>query len=163
MARQEHDREDLLRDGHALVVRGEMFVGDIKVVVGFRAGGQLSVFWGVDPVIQFNAGGQLRRLYCDGMKYTAENGRLCLLSRVPGAGRVSLSRTPISTTESDGLIDRIREILLLIVSATVAGATPDPEDRWATNDPVLLDMLRQWLKKAAETDHRVGIAHAASV
>ena len=163
IARQEYDREDLMRDGHALVVRGETFVGDIKVVVGFRTGGQLSVFWGPDPVVQFNALGQLRRLYCDGEKYAAANGRLCLLRRDASGGKLSLRRTPVSADASDRLITRVREILMSLGTTTDTGATPDPEGRWTVNDPALHGRLRRWLKKASETDHRVGIASSASV
>src|SRR5262245_10991650 len=85
MAREESDREDLLREATALVERIELIV-DIgnagqHVVAGFRTNGAASIFFGADPVYQFNAAGELRRAYCDGVLIKGSRGRLVSLSR----------------------------------------------------------------------------------
>ena len=54
------------------------------IVVGFRRDGALSIFFGDDPVYQFNAAGELRRAYCDGLLFKAVRGRLVSLRRVRG-------------------------------------------------------------------------------
>ena len=72
------NREDLLREATALVERIELvphrdrqFDASEPIVVGFRADGALSIFFGDDPVYQFNAAGELRRAYCDGLLFKA--------------------------------------------------------------------------------------------
>jgi hypothetical protein len=42
MALEERDREDLLRDGRQMLVRGESLIAGTPVVIGFRSQGQLS-------------------------------------------------------------------------------------------------------------------------
>ena len=61
MALEERDREDLLRDGRLMPLRGECLIDGVKVVLGFRSQGQLSLYCGPDPVFQFNAARELRR------------------------------------------------------------------------------------------------------
>ena len=96
MARDESSREDLLREATALVERIELRITapisaahdrDDHVVVGFRANGAASFFFGDDPVYQFNSAGQLRRAYCGGLLFKATHGRLVSLQRVRQAER----------------------------------------------------------------------------
>mgnify|MGYP003681535513 CR=1 FL=1 len=79
MAKQEQDREDLLRDGHQMSIRGETIINGIVVTIGFRSLGQLSMYCGADPVFQFNADHQLRRVFFEGERIAADAGRLVLL------------------------------------------------------------------------------------
>src|SRR5215216_4505512 len=94
MAREGSSREDLLREATALVERIELLprttdrsmvasdlVGE-HIIAGFRRDGALSIFFGEDPVYQFNAAGALRRAYCDGKLLKAARGRLAALQRV---------------------------------------------------------------------------------
>src|SRR5204863_2544475 len=78
MAREESSREDLLREATALVERIELIpngsTSDGRIVAGFRRNGALSVFFGEDPVYQFNAAGELRRAYTDGKLLKADRG-----------------------------------------------------------------------------------------
>lgn len=69
MARDESRREDLLREATAFVERIELVpssstskAAETPIVVGFRADGALSVFFGEDPAYQFNAAGELLRV-----------------------------------------------------------------------------------------------------
>jgi hypothetical protein len=85
MAREESDREDLLRDATALVERIEFAPTGTSdgahVFAGFRADGALSIYFGADPVYHFNSGGELRRAFCDGWLIKAEAGRLVAMER----------------------------------------------------------------------------------
>jgi hypothetical protein len=69
MALEEQDREDLLRDGRAMPLRGECTLSGSQVVIGFRSAGQLSLYCGPDPVFQFNAEQKLRRAFFQGRRF----------------------------------------------------------------------------------------------
>lgn len=94
MARHEADREDLLREATALVDRVELRTNDEPepVVVGFRRSGCGSVYFGAEPVYQFNSSGELRRAYLGGQLLKAETGRLVGLTRCRTANQVQLLR-----------------------------------------------------------------------
>ena len=92
MARDESDREDLLREATALVERAE-FRFDARpglFTAGFRRDGGLSLFFGADPVYQFNAAGELRRAFVAGELYKARSGRLVVMRRERTADQVLL-------------------------------------------------------------------------
>ena len=71
-----NDHEDLLRDGHNMPIRGATAIEQSRVVVGFRSQGQVSIYCGEDPVFQFNAKGEIRRVYFQGDRYAANQGKL---------------------------------------------------------------------------------------
>jgi hypothetical protein len=97
MAREEQDREDLMREATALVRRVELRVPHEvdAIVVGFRRDGACSLFFGADPVYQFNARGELRRGYVDGKLLKAERGRLAELTRVRTVEETQLVRVDL--------------------------------------------------------------------
>jgi len=120
MARDEQDREDLLREATALAERAELSLPEFaeSVVVGFRAGGAASVFFGADPVFQFNAAGELRRGFQDGRLIKAVGGRLYEMRRQRRAKEVQLLRREFTDEEAAGYLedcrrqlDRLRERL----------------------------------------------------
>jgi len=120
MARQESDREDLLREATALVQRVELAVAgyDHPLVCGFRRDGSVSLFCGGEPVYQFNTASQLRRAFVAGRIHKAERGRLIAYSRERSATQVSLVRDELSEDESvtvltimQGHLSRLREAL----------------------------------------------------
>lgn len=136
MARLESDREDLLREATALVERVELVVAgyDEPVMCGFRRDGSVSLFFGGDPVYQFNTAAQLRRAFVAGRIYKAEQGRLVALSRERGATQVSLIRDELSEQESTALLvtmhghlNRLREALN-VGSFVVRGEVPPGGD-----------------------------------
>src|SRR5690606_4241518 len=94
MARQEQDREDLLKEATALVERVELAIDGMPehVVVGFRADGCASFYFGPEPVWHFNTSQELRRAYVGGLLYKAEQGRLVSLQRNRTSGQVQLLR-----------------------------------------------------------------------
>lgn len=84
MARELHDREDLLRDARALAPRltlqYRLADSPITLFAGFR-GESLSLYFGDDPVFHFNAAGELRRAHRGGHLIKADRGRLAELRR----------------------------------------------------------------------------------
>jgi hypothetical protein len=106
MAREESDREDLLREATALVERVELRVPHEPepIVAGFRRDGAASFFFGADPVFQFNAGGELRRAFVGGKLLKAEQGRLVQLTRVRTPHETQLLREEFDAAESGLLL-----------------------------------------------------------
>ncbi|QDT12770.1 hypothetical protein [Planctomycetes bacterium K23_9] len=117
MAINEHDREDLLRDGRAMPLRGETVISGTEVVIGFRSNNQMSVYCGADPVYQFNADGEVRRVFHDGHRYAAQQGKLVLLQRNSKGGRVSFESIGLSNELERAILDRMQEWLLQIQMA----------------------------------------------
>lgn len=106
MAREEQDREDLMREATALVRRIELRVpGEPhEVVVGFRRDGACSFFFGPDPVYQFNACGELRRGYVGGKLLKAEAGRLVAMTRVRTATETQLVRSELDVPTTTAIL-----------------------------------------------------------
>lgn len=101
MARTEQDREDILREATALSPRAEICssVFAESLVFGFRSTGGLSLFFGADPVYQFNSAGELRRAYVGGFLYKSMKGRLQRLQRERQANEVNLWQTQLRDDE----------------------------------------------------------------
>ena len=166
MARNESDREDLLREATALEVRIELsaltsprpvpvrdrerdFEATLvessaeNIVIGFRAGGAMSIFFGSDPVYQFNAAGELRRAYCDGLLFKAVRRRLVSLERVRRQDEVQLLRHDLSDTEQDVFIAQMQKRLTALMDALaqekyrIVGQVPAETD--------VLGSVRKWL------------------
>ncbi|MFK8114143.1 MAG: hypothetical protein AB8B91_18220 [Rubripirellula sp.] len=88
MAIEEHDREDLLKDGRTMPTRGQCSFGEVELMVGFRPQGQASLYCGADPVFQFNQDHELRRAFFRGQRFSADNQRLVRLARQSSGGKV---------------------------------------------------------------------------
>jgi hypothetical protein len=126
MARQESDREDLLREATALVERIELAAVDRPdaehVVAGFRRDGALSIFFGVDPVYQFNAAGELRRAFRDNQLFKAAGGRLTALRRTRREGEVHLLRRDLTAAEQEQFLSDMATRLRTFAEHLAAGA-----------------------------------------
>jgi hypothetical protein len=111
--RQEQDREDLLREATAMVERAELRASfwPETIFVGFRRDGSLSIYFGGDPVYQFNTKGQLRRAFIDGLLYKADRGRLSQLRRERTETATALIRHDLSETESSALMLKLHNLL----------------------------------------------------
>jgi len=150
MAREESSRENLLGEATALVERIELRRqgSDEHVVAGFRRDGALSVFFGEDPVYQFNAAGELRRAYCDGLLFKAVRGRLVSLNRVRQQDQVQLVRHDLSEAEQSAFLarmaERMRQLaeLLATNSFEVVGQVPADAD--------VLSRVREWFAERRE-------------
>jgi hypothetical protein len=155
MAREESEREDLLREATALVERIELLprlaVEDVSkrplsnaaVFAGFRADGAFSVFFGQDPVYQFNAVGELRRAYSGGMLFKASKGRLASLERVRTANEVQLVRRELSDADQTTLLQEVATRLAGLASLLESGDFDIAGQVPLEND--VLGRLRVWL------------------
>lgn len=140
MAREEHDRENLLRDATAFVERIELAQSDDSpasghpIFIGFRESGAASVYFGTDPVYHFNSRSQLRRAFCDGLLLKAEHGRLVSLRRVRQADEVQLLRRELPHDEAamilTGVRQRMQELKFVCdrKSFTIVGQMPEDID-----------------------------------
>jgi len=148
MAREESSREDLLREATALVERIELDVSGEHVVAGFRSDGSPSVFFGEDPVFQFNAAGQLRRAFCSGRMIKAVRGQLVALERNRTEQEVQLVRHELSASEQADLLAQMGERLrklendLHTGTFTIVGQHPADAD--------VIGRLRSWFAEHRE-------------
>lgn len=116
MARNPEEREELLREARALVVRAEMEVDgfDEPIVVGFRHTGAASLYFGQDVVYQFNTTSELRRAYLNGEMYKSEKRRLVRLRRNRTGESLELISHELTPAETSEFLSaaraRIREL-----------------------------------------------------
>jgi hypothetical protein len=146
MARDESNREDLLREATALVERIELIPNgatiDGHIVAGFRRNGALSIFFGEDSVYQFNAEGELRRAYIDGKLLKADRGRLSALQRVRTQNEVQLVRHELNGTDVNRFLAQMAHHLQAFASLIntntfdVVGQVPPDAD--------VLGRLKRW-------------------
>ena len=119
MAREEQDREDLLREATAFVDRAEFAVAGFEspVFVGFRENSAASVYFGPDRVYHFNADGELRRAYRDGLLYKADRGELVSLDRRRDAHETSLVARRLSAEDTSAFLNELNTALLRFATA----------------------------------------------
>lgn len=147
MAREEEDREDLLREATALVRRVELEVDGLaeSIVAGFRSDGAASFYFGQQVVYQFNTAGELRRGYVDGRLLKADRGRLAQLVRQRQGDVVNLIRHDLTGEETRQFLVDARERLQRLQTALVEGnfrivGQVPPEADLASD-------VQQWLEK----------------
>jgi hypothetical protein len=83
MARHESAREDLMQEATGLARRAEWQVPFFSepVVAGFKKNGACSVYFGAEPVLQFDASGGLRRAFLEGFLFRTQGTTLARLRR----------------------------------------------------------------------------------
>ena len=117
MARQESDKEDLIVEATAICPRGEFVnvagfkfdtVTTVSVFTGFRKDDGCVIYFGQDPVYQFNKAGQLRRIFADGMLYRTQGNSLAMLQRHRSASQTTLQRTDLSGDELAAIIQKMK-------------------------------------------------------
>lgn len=148
MARQESDREDLMREATALVERAEFRVpGESEpVVFGLRREGAASFFFGPDPVFHFNSRYELRRSYVGGDLIKAEHRRAVRLRRVRTESETQLQRSELSPEETAALLHLLQTRLAHVRASVearqieVVAAHPPGAD--------LTARLQEWLAAA---------------
>ena len=157
MALNEHDREDLLRDGKMMPLRGEAVIDGVVVTAGFRNDGQLSLYFGQDEVFQFNSASELRRVYQSGNRYAASNGTLVRLEKSHDGGRVVFLQQAIDSDELQRILHSLASWLKRLENHhTTANAT------WEVADDLsdaFKEQLSTWLRS---TPRRVKIAKTAN-
>jgi hypothetical protein len=137
MAREIHEREDLLRDAVALVPRVlfrlQLSGRRVELFAGFR-GESLSLYLDDDPVYHFNDRGELRRAFIEGRLIKAEQGRLVSMVRKRVDAEMVLERQSGSEQSDRDLLDRITRLLrelsdmLNIGAVEVVGRVPQDGD-----------------------------------
>lgn len=136
MAREEHDREDMLAEARNLVERASLRIpgNDEEVFVGFRRTGGPSFYFGPERAYQFTSVGALRRAFVDGLLYKAETGRVVSLRRQRGVQSIELLRHALSEAEQQAFLDEARWHLnalrdaLAVGNVKVAGCVPEGAD-----------------------------------
>lgn len=109
MSRIEADKEDLIRDGTAMVCRGEFAFTKPRpdswtwqvVTIGFRRNGSPSFYFDQDPFYQFDADGRLRRAYRGGFLYRSQSTTLARMHRTRTAHETTLQRQDLSPQQLD--------------------------------------------------------------
>lgn len=98
-----------MREAVALVERAELRIANVSepVVVGFRANGCASVYFGPDPAYHFNSARELRRAYVASELWKAEDGRLVVLRRERTGAQVELRSRTLSEMEQQAALQRI--------------------------------------------------------
>jgi hypothetical protein len=151
MARQSQDREDLLAEATALVERIELMLPGYPepVVAGFRDNDCASLFFGPDPVYQFNTQRQLRRAFVDGLLYKAAGGRLMSLTRKGNAARIELVRSELDDVARAEFMNSMAAHLTALRctldsgSAAILGQVPVTAD--------VISRLREWFADLGES------------
>jgi gamma-glutamylcyclotransferase (GGCT)/AIG2-like uncharacterized protein YtfP len=123
MARQETDREDLLRDATAFIRRAEWTISGppSPLFAGIRRNGSLSLYFDQDPVYQFNAEGRLRRAFVGGKLYRTQGETLAELDRVRDARETQLRRRNLGEGELSEFRREMHRRLEELNRALVAG------------------------------------------
>ena len=123
MAREVHQREDLLREATALVPRVLLKLSlegrDVQVFAGFR-GAALSLYFGDDPVYHFTAAGELRRAFIGDRLIKAEQGRLVSLERVRSPEESTLLRRDLDADTERLLMQQLWRSLAQLYAALQA-------------------------------------------
>jgi hypothetical protein len=114
MAKDAHDREDLLRDASAMDVRVELRIAgvDHSVYCGFRTCGVFSLYWNQDNVVQFNAHGELRRAFWRNRMLASYERQLHWLNRDLNSARMRLSREPLTDDELAALEEFVSQSMV---------------------------------------------------
>lgn len=146
MAKQEHDREDLMREATGLRPRAELSLGIFaeNVVFGFRASGGLSLYFGPDPVYQFNSNGELRRAYENGSLFKAVKGQLKKLQRERNEKQVTLWQSDLNKDEVSDFLFRMRSNCDQLLNALDFQVKLVEEVPPSSNS---LELLRRFLSK----------------
>lgn len=124
MARQESDREDLLREATALRTRVELMIPAMSepIVAGFRDGNALSVYFGADLAIHFDADHCLRRAFFAGCLYRSQGHTLARLNRVRTSSETELRRHDLLPDELRAFLENLRVALGTLEDALTTGA-----------------------------------------
>jgi hypothetical protein len=143
MARQEEDREDLLREATALVERAEFKYGDGSIVAGFRRDGSASFFLSPQEVYQFNSARELRRAFLDDRLYKAERGKLVRLTRQRSEHSIDLIRHELTGDETTQTLSTARRKLRQLESVLAKGDVDLVGE--VPPDGHVIARIRQWL------------------
>lgn len=121
MARNEQDREDLMREATAFFPRAEMQVEHETAPVfwGQKKNGHFSFYFGGEPVYQFDQDGLLRRAFIDGHLYRTQKKTLARLTRERNSAETVLKRYDLTIKEVESLLQTMADRFQKLHSAFV--------------------------------------------
>lgn len=128
MARNESDKEDLIRDATAMVERAELECEGLEglITIGFFRDGRCSVYFDQDPFYQFDSHGRLRRAWEAGFLYRSQLSTLARIDRqrsTDPAGEptnVTLHRIDLPPAELEEFRQRMRIRVTALQQCVVA-------------------------------------------
>lgn len=123
MARSPQRREDLVGEATAMPLRGEIIwqAEPEPCVIGFRASGAASVYFGEQPVLHFDAGGRLRRLFDQDQQFVAQRGTLMLRKRVGPGHRLLADLHPLPPERQRQWLIELGQRLRRLLQAVLSG------------------------------------------
>ena len=144
--REQQPPEELLREATALVERVSFHARHWQgpVVIGFRSNGAASIYFGEDPVYQFNRDDELRRSHWRGQRIKAQQRQLKLVQRDSGSSRMHLLTTDLDAPQTKQFVDELANHLEQLRGVVhhrnlrVIGQIPEHPD--------LLPRLHRWLE-----------------
>ena len=151
MARHESDREDLMQEATGLIRRAEWcvpFQADV-IVAGFKRSGNWSIYFGADPVYQFDADGRLRRAFANGDLWRTQGKTLARLQRERTETESELQRHDLTDFELSEFLRELRERLDALLNSLDCGEAhllrqvPDEGDVTSELSAALRSVLRQ--------------------
>lgn len=108
-----------MREATALVERAALSVpGESEpVIAGFHRDGRLSLYFGADPVFQFDAEGRLRRAFCAGELYRSQGQSLARLRRERNERSTDLVRHDLDPQPLQRFLQEVQQRVQGLVSA----------------------------------------------
>ncbi len=156
MARQEDDREDLIREATALNPRVEWQIpGDPDpVFTGLKRDGSLAIYFGQAAVYQFNSQGQLRRAWIDGFLYRTQGSTLAKMHRERTGTATYLMRVDLSEAELKDTLDQMDQRLTRLRTALQQGQAAVLREVCADERPDFAALI----ERALTSTHRLAPA-----
>ena len=91
------------------------------MVIGFRACGAASIYFGEDPAYHFNTAGHLPGRTSTGALIKAERGHLIAMSRTRTPGEVQLRSHQFTAAESESLLANLCNRVMALAQDLAAG------------------------------------------
>lgn len=152
VAREIHEREDLLRDATALSPRIQLRLlredTPLEVFAGFRKEGAVSIYFGDDPVYHFNTRQELRRAFVDDRLFKAEQGRLVAWTPDRNDQRTDMHRHDLTFEEEQHFLQTMHATLTWLrkeldkQSCDIVGQVPVDGDAFPR--------LQEWIESHRE-------------
>lgn len=158
MALSEKDKEDLMKQATQYERRLRFQAKSGKTVFsGITKKGGLSLFDDQERVLHFNAELQLRRLFWEGQRYSAANGKLEQVGRHSKGGRVQLVRETLKHGREQDLLQMCLTQVRFVYSELSDNSVE--VELFPVGDSSLIQEVLSMLKQTLD---RIVIAQSAS-
>lgn len=153
-------RENLMRDATAytrrLMLRSAQ--SNEGIFIGLRQQGGWSIYFGEDPVYQFNDQCKVRRVHCANQSYAASDGKLYWLQRNQLGGRVEIQRTYSADTERRLLADCLK--CLQELAASMLSNSVEIVERLPVDDREIVEDVAKMIRKTVQHLEIANVANA---